>query len=87
MWEKFKKSIKGIYKITLKGYDGYYIDMALLPKEYKKVMPITKEQFDFLHNKYDYNFYVAYLPLTKNFYGFKLLSECEMFVEDILITY
>ncbi len=33
MWEKFKKSIKGIYKITIKGKDGFYFDMALLPKE------------------------------------------------------
>lgn len=85
MWEKFKKSIKGIYKITIKGKDGYYFDMALLPKEYKKSMPITEEQFNWLHNNYNYDYYVAFLPHKKEFVAFKLLSKCEEFVEVNLI--
>ena len=85
MWEKFKKSIKGIYRIILKGKEGFYFDMALLPKEYKKTMPITEEEFTYLHSNYNYDYYIAFLPKTREFIAFNLLSKCEEFVEKELI--
>ena len=85
MWNKLHKKVKGVYKFENERIGiGYYFDMALV-KGYDKRMPITENKFNELIKRFDYNYCVAYLPQIGNFIGFKLISECQMFVEKTLI--
>lgn len=86
MWNRLHKKIKGVYKFENERIGvGYYFDMALV-KEYDKRMPITENKFNELIKIFDYNYCVAYIPQIENtFTGFKLISECQNFVEKTLI--
>ena len=86
MWNKLHKRIKGVYKFENEIIGiGYYFDMALL-RGYDKRMPINRSQYDYICKKYDYHYWVAYIPQIKNtFTAFKLISECQNFVEKTLI--